>query len=195
MNTIITGYTYGTAAVAQSPLSMEDLELLKQTVLFTEEDEKYLRLAGEVLQDQIDAVLDVWYSFVGSHSHLADYFSSTDHQLNLEYLTAVRRRFHQWILDTCNRPYDQTWLDYQQEIGLRHTYAKKNQTDHVAAVPHIGLRYMIAFIYPITATVKPFLASKGHSAEEVEKMHQAWFKSVTLQVTLWVYPYAKDNYF
>jgi len=54
---------------------------------------------------------------------------------------------------------------------------------------------MIAFIYPITATIKPFLASKGHNVEEVEKMHQAWFKSVTLQVTLWVYPYAKDNYF
>ena len=130
MNTVATGYTYGTAAVGQSPLSMEDLELLKQTVLFTEEDEKYLRVAGEVLQDQIEAVLDLWYSFVGSHSHLAYYFSSTDHQLNSEYLTAVRRRFHQWILDTCNRPYDQTWLDYQQEIGLRHTYAKKNQTDH-----------------------------------------------------------------
>jgi hypothetical protein len=195
MHTTVTGYTYGTEEVARSPLSMEDLSLLKQTVLFTEEDEKYLRLAGEVLQDQIEAVLDVWYSFVGSHPHLAQYFSSTDHQLNSEYLTAVRKRFHQWILDTCNRSYDQTWLDYQQEIGLRHTYAKKNQTDHVASVPHIGLRYMIAFIYPITATIEPFLASKGHNAEEVEKMHQAWFKSVTLQVTLWVYPYAKDNYF
>jgi len=50
---------------------------------------------------------------------------------------------------------------------------------------------MIAFIYPITATIKPFLASKGHNVEEVEKMHQAWFKSVTLQVTLWVYPMQK----
>jgi len=30
---------------------------------------------------------------------------------------------------------------------------------------------MIAFIYPITATIKPFLASKGHNVEEVEKMH------------------------
>ncbi len=38
---------------------MEDLSLLKQTVLFTEEDGKYLRLAGEVLQDQFEAVLDL----------------------------------------------------------------------------------------------------------------------------------------
>jgi hypothetical protein len=160
MNTVAAGYTYGTAAVAHSPLSIEDLELLKQTVLFTEEDKKYLRLAGDVLQNQIEAVLDLWYSFVGSHPHLAYYFSNTDHQLKSEYLTAVRKRFHQWILDTCNRPYDRDWLNYQQEIGLRHTYAKKNQTDRVEAVPHIGLRYMIAFIYPITATIKPFLLTK-----------------------------------
>lgn len=39
MNTVATGYTYGTAAVAQSPLSMEDLELLKQNILFTEKIE------------------------------------------------------------------------------------------------------------------------------------------------------------
>ncbi|GAA6617649.1 protoglobin domain-containing protein [Scytonema sp. NUACC26] len=196
MNTVAAGYTYGTAAVAYSPLSMEDLELLKQTVLFTEEDEKYLRLAGEVLQDQIEAVLDLWYSFVGSHSYLAYYFSSTDHQLNSEYLSAVRRRFHQWILDTCNRPYDRDWLNYQQEIGLRHTRAKKNQIDCIqSASSHIGLRYLITFIYPITATIKPFLANKGHSAEDVEKMYQAWFKSIVVQVTLWSYPYAKEGDF
>ena len=195
MTTQIPGYTYGSAAVAQSPLSIADLELLKQTVLFTEEDEQYLRLAGEVLQDQIEDVLDVWYSYVGSHPHLAYYFSGTDNQLNNEYLAAVRKRFHQWILDTCNRSYDQEWLNYQQEIGLRHTYMKKNQTDHVQSVPHIGLRYMIAFIYPITATMKPFLAKQGHDPETVEKMHQAWFKSVVLQDTLWCYPYARDEYF
>lgn len=195
MHTTIAGYTYGTEEVASSPLSMEDLGLLKQTVLFTKEDEKYLHLAGEVLQDQIEAVLDVWYSYVGSHPHLAHYFSTTDDKLIDEYLTAVRKRFHVWILDTCNRPYDQDWLNYQQEIGLRHTYVKKNQIDRVQAVPHIGLRYMVTFIYPITATMKPFLANKGHSADDVEKMYQAWFKSVTLQVTLWIYPYAKDDYF
>jgi hypothetical protein len=65
----------------------------------------------------------------------------------------------------------------------------------VRSVPHVPLRYLIAFIYPITATIKPFLAKKGHSPEEVDKMHQAWFKSVTLQVALWSYPYAKDGDF
>jgi Protoglobin len=81
MTTQVAGYTYGTNDVAHSPLTLDDLNLLKQTVLLTEDDGKYLRLAGEVLADQIDAVLDVWYSFVGSHPHLAQYFSTSDHQL------------------------------------------------------------------------------------------------------------------
>ncbi|HQF14505.1 MAG TPA: protoglobin domain-containing protein, partial [Thermogutta sp.] len=113
--TSISGYTYGTDQVSRSPLSMDDLENLKKAVLFGPEDEKYLRLAGEVLADQIENVLDVWYGFVGSHPHLVFYFTDSKGNANSEYLAAVRKRFGQWILDTCNRPYDQTWLDYAQE--------------------------------------------------------------------------------
>jgi hypothetical protein len=105
----------------------------------------------------------------------------------------VRRRFGQWILDTCRRPYDRAWLDYQEEIALRHTRARKNQTDGAPSVPHIPLRYMIAFVYPITATMRDFLAKKGHGEEEVKAMHQAWFKAVTLQVALWSEPYAREG--
>lgn len=53
---------------------------------------------------------------------------------------------------------------------------------------------MIGFIYPITATIKPFLAKKGHAAEEVEQMYQAWFKSVVLQVALWSELYARADF-
>jgi hypothetical protein len=194
-NTHIPGYTYGTAAVPPSPVSLEEFELLKKSVLFTEEDQRYLRLAGEVLADQVEDVLDLWYGFVGSHPHLVYYFSGPDGQPNADYLAAVRQRFGQWILDTCHRPYDQDWLNYQQEIGLRHHRMKKNQTDRVRSVSHIPYRYLVAFIYPITATIKPFLAKKGHSADEVEKMHQAWFKSVVLQVALWSYPYVQEGDF
>ncbi len=189
----IPGYTYDSAA--PSPVTLKELEELKKAVLFTPEDEKYLKMAGEVLKDQIDAVLDLWYGFVGSHPHLVYYFSGPDGKPDANYLAAVRKRFGQWILDTCTRPYDQTWLNYQHEIGLRHHRTKKNKTDNVRSVPNIPLRYLIAFIYPITATIKPFLAKKGHSPDEVDKMHQAWFKSVTLQVALWSCPYAKDGDF
>ncbi len=189
----IPGYTYGTAAVAQSPLTLHDLDLLKQAVLFGPEDEKYLRMAGEVLADQVEDVLDVWYGFVGSHPHLVYYFTDGQGNANSDYLARVRARFGQWILDLCNRPHDQDWLNYQYEIGLRHHRTKKNQTDGVNSVPNIGHRYLTAFIYPITATIKPFLAKKGHSTGDVEKMHQAWFKAVVLSVALWSLPYVKEG--
>jgi Protoglobin len=79
---------------------------------------------------------------------------------------------------------------------LRHTSEKKNRTDGAWETPDsIGLRYILAFIYPITATIKPFLANGGHDAEYVDKMHDAWFKSVVLQATLWSQPYTKDGVF
>ncbi len=191
----IPGYTYGAPDVARTPLSLKEFEQLKQTVLFTDEDVRYLRMAGEVLKEQIDDVLDLWYGFVGSHPHLIYYFQGPEGQPLQEYLARVRSRFGQWILDTCQRPYDQDWLNYQMEIGLRHHRTKKNQTDNVLAPPHIPLRYMIAFIVPITLTIRDFLARKGHAPEDVEKMHQAWFKSITLQVVLWSYPYAREGDF
>ncbi|GIV67842.1 MAG: hypothetical protein KatS3mg048_0704 [Caldilinea sp.] len=118
--TTIPGYTYGQPTVAHSPISAQEFDLLKQTVLWSEEDERYLRMAGDVLADQVEDVLDLWYGFVGSHPHLLHYFTGPDGKPIDIYLSRVRARFGQWILDTCRRPYDQTWLDYQEEIALRH---------------------------------------------------------------------------
>ncbi len=67
--TTIPGYTYGTTSVGSSPVTLADFELIKKTVLFGEEDVRYLRLSSEVLRDQTDAILDVWYGFVGSQPH------------------------------------------------------------------------------------------------------------------------------
>ncbi|MDC0717455.1 protoglobin domain-containing protein [Nannocystis bainbridge] len=194
--TSIPGYTYGTPQVAPSPVTDAEFALLKQTVLLGEDDLRSLRMAGDVLGEQIEAILDVWYGFVGAHPHLVHYFSGADGRPDPQYLGRVRLRFGQWIRDTCAAQYDRAWLDYQHEIGLRHTAAKKNRTDAVnSAAPQIHLRYLIAFIVPITATIKPFLANKGHSAADVEAMHAAWFKAVTLQVTLWSEPYVAASVF
>ena len=190
----IPGYVYGSPQLADFPMSDEEFEQLKKTVLLTDEDISYLRLAGEVLRDQIDDVLDLWYSWVGSNPHLVYYFSNEKTgQPILEYLEAVRKRFGQWIRDLCERDYDRDWLRYQLEIGLRHHRTKKNRTDGVSSVEHIPMRYVIAFVVPITLTIRPFLEKKGHPKEVVEKMHQAWFKAVTLSVALWCYPYAKEG--
>jgi hypothetical protein len=52
---------------------------------------------------------------------------------------------------------------------------------------------VIAFTAIINDAVKPFLRTKGHSAEEVEKMHRAWCKSVQLQIALWSEPYTDTS--
>jgi hypothetical protein len=191
----IHGYSYGSSDLRKSPVSLEELELLKKTLLWSEDDDRYLRMAGDVLEPQADAVLDTWYGYVGANKHLVAYFSNEKGEPAGEYLDAVRKRFGKWILDTCRKPYDQDWLNYQFEIALRHHTAKKNKTDNADAVDIVHQRYLTAFIYPITVTIKPFLAKGNHSEEDVEGMYNAWFKSVTLQVILWSYPYINDGEF
>ena len=127
MSTSIPGYTYGAADLARSPLSLEDLGMLEKTVLFTDDDRSALQQAGEVLSDQVDDVLDVWYGFVGSNAHLLAYFAGADGKPVNSYLAAVRERFGQWIRDTCERDYDQSWLDYQEEVALRHHRIKRTK--------------------------------------------------------------------
>jgi hypothetical protein len=192
----IHGYTYGSAAVPRSPVTLEDFELMKKAALFGDEDVRYLRLSHEIVKDQTEQILDVWYGFVGSNPHLlASFTGKSDGKPLGDYLAAVRKRSGQWILDTARAEYDQKWLDYQHEIGLRHQRAKKNRTDGAVSMDIVPFRYLFPLVFPVTFTLKPFLAKKGHSAEDVDKMHAAWVKSCLLQVTLWSHPYVKDRDF
>ncbi len=193
MSEEIPGYDYGDESLPEAPYDEEDLEKLQAAVMFDEEDEEALREAGEVLEPQIEEILDLWYDFVGANDHLVYYFTDGEGNPDEEYLERVRARFGQWIRDTCNPPYDQEWLNYQYEIGRRHTREKKNRTDDADAVDHIHARYLIAFIYPITATIRDFLENGDHDEGEVNDMFHAWFKSVTLQVTLWTQPYFPEG--
>lgn len=188
------GYDFGKPELERSPVTLEDLELIKRTVLWSDEDNRFLSMSGEILKTQTADVLDVWYGYVGNNSHLIEYFSKNE-KPNMEYLKAVRVRFEQWILDLCTKPYDQSWLDYQHEIAKRHHSTKKNMTDQVDTAPIIHYRYLIAFIYPITVTIKPFLSKKGHSTQEVDNMMNAWFKAITITVILWTYPYINKGEF
>ena len=43
--------------------------------------------------------------------------------------------------------------------------------------------------------IKPFLARKGHTQDEVDRMYEAWFKAVVLQATLWARPYTRQGDF
>jgi len=192
--TEIPGYMMGASSVPKAPISWAELEELKKSVLLGDEDLKYLRMAGEVLVPKVEELLDVWYGFVGSNPHLVKSFSrKSDGKPDEGYLGAVRKRFGQWVKDTCAASYDQKWLDYQFEIGRRHHRSAKNKTDNVQAEENVSMRHIIALIAPITLTVKPFLDKSGKPAEDVEKMHAAWLKAVTLQAALWTFPYAKEG--
>ncbi|WP_460885516.1 protoglobin domain-containing protein [Photobacterium alginatilyticum] len=191
----IPGYAYGDKQLATAPYTLKDLEALKATVLFTDKDAKWLRISRKVLEPHAEEILDTWYGFVGSTPHLLHYFSNDKGKVDSNYLARVRARFIQWIYDTADAKYDQSWLDYQYEIGIRHHRLGKNKTDNAKAVEHIPFRYVVALTYPVTATLKPFLERSTYSPEEVNAMHQAWIKSVLMQTILWSYPYTKQGDF
>jgi Protoglobin len=196
MTNDIPGYTAGTPAIARSPITLNGLARMQQSVLFGDDDIRALRQSHDVVEDQIDAILDVWYGFVGSQPHLLASFTHKDTGEPIgPYLAGVRRRFGQWILDTARAEYNQAWLDYQHEIGLRHYRAKKNQTDGASSTALVPFRDLFLLVMPVTTTLKPFLAARGHDAAEVDAMHAAWVKSCLLQVTLWSHPYVKDGDF
>ena len=190
------GYAHGDKTLARAPYTLADLAALKKTMLFGDADEAALRQSKAILADQTDAILDVWYGFVGGTPELVIFFGNTKTgQPDGAYLEAVRQRFKRWILDTADARHDQAWLDYQYEIGLRHNRLKKNRTDGVDSVAQVNFRYLPALTIPVTTTLEPFLAKTGASATDVRAMHAAWVKAVLLQTILWSHPYVKDGEF
>ena len=190
---VIHGYDYGTARTAHSPITVDELRMLEQTVGWTKADGEAIAMAAEVLAGQEEAMVDGWRSVIGEHEHLAKWFFGPDGKPDETYKAAVKKRFVRWVADLCRRKRDQAWLDYQEEIGLRHTPAKKNVTDQANTPPLVPLRYLMAFTSIVVTTTKQFLARKGHSPEEIERMHAAWTKAVMLTLTLWSRPYTKEG--
>ncbi len=188
----IPGYAYGNGEIRRSPVSIPQLTQLQVTVGLSDEDRRYLQMAGEVLADQTRQIVDHWRSgIIASIPNLARHSRSPDGAALPDYLSRSNRRFEQWILDTCFRPYDQEWLNYQHEIALRHTSVRKNRTDDVESTPYVPLRDIIAFTAVMNETIKPYLSAKDHSAEEVNQMHQVWCKSMQLQLALWTKSYSE----
>ncbi|GLQ50663.1 protoglobin domain-containing protein [Dyella flava] len=184
----IPGYTYGASAVASATL--DDLRRLRISAGFTEQDEHYLRMAGAVLEDQVEKIVNHWRAnIIAGIPHLARHSRSLDGSPLPDYLARSNRRFQQWILDTCLRPYDQDWLNYQQEIAIRHTSLKKNQTDNVVSTPYVPYSDIVAFVAVLNETIKPYLQAKEHQESDVIPMHKAWCKSMHIQMALWARTY------
>jgi hypothetical protein len=129
-------------------------------------------MAGEALWDQTMPLVDHWRrEIIGSIPNLSRHSRTPDGEPLPDYQTKSGLRFEQWVLDTCCRPYDRDWLNYQHEIALRHTSRKKNQADEADSTPYVPLRDIIAFIAVMNETIKPYLSAKGHATEDVGKMH------------------------
>ena len=153
-----------------------------------------------MLADQTKQIVAHWRSgIIAGIPNLARHSRTPEGEPIPEYLAQSNLRFQQWILDTCLRPYDQDWLDYQQEIALRHTSLKKNQADGVRSTAYVPFHDIVAFTAVMNETIKPYMASKGNTEEEVEGMHRAWRRSLQMQIALWSRPYldaaqkTKDN--
>jgi hypothetical protein len=189
----IAGYDYGTSRAAHSPVTPEDLRALEASLGWTAADAEALRAAGAVLCPQAEAMVDSWRAEIGRQPHLVQSFFGPDGKPDDHYRAAVKRRFVQWVVDTCTRPRDQAWLDYQEEIGLRHTPAKKNRTDETHTPNVVPLRYLLTFVGPVAASARRFLDGHGLSAAEIDAMCQAWSKAVLLHAVLWSRAYVREG--
>jgi hypothetical protein len=172
---------------------MEELRQIEKAAGWSDEDASVLQRHGEIFENQAEKMVDAWRAVIGAQPHLAQWFFGPDGKPDDEYRAKVKKRFVQCVVDACFRPHDQAWLDYQEEIGLRHTPEKKNTTDGAHTQPVVPLRYLMAFVAVITATSRKFFVDAGVSGEELQKLEDAWSKTVQLHITLWARPYAKEG--
>ena len=185
----IPGYEYGTGRSAVSPVTEEELRQLEETVGWTAADADLLRRHADVFRQQAEAMVDSWRAVIGAQPHLAHWFVGPDGKPDDDYKARVRQRFVQWIVDVATRPHDRDWLNYQEEIGLRHTPAKKNATDGRQTPPLVPLRYLLGFV-PVVLPVRRFFADAIKDQDELDELERGWTKAVLLHITLWARPYS-----
>lgn len=184
----IPGYAYG--RVDRSPVSLGELEDLERAVGFGPPDEEALRALWSVIDGHLERLFETW---MGRIAHFfVPTFAGPGGQPDERYMAAAHPRFLRWIEDTCTRRYDREWLDYQQEIALRHHRSKKNRTDAVDAAPVVPFRYLPVAIQPMTLALRDFLRDLGVERDAADRMAEAWAKSLTLQVALWSRAYVAD---
>jgi hypothetical protein len=181
------GYDFG--RVPPSPVTLEELNQLNAAAGFTDADAHALKRAGEILVPQAEAMVDEWRGIIAKQEHLRHWFAGPDGKPDDSYKAAVKPRFVQWVADICTRPFDQAWLDYQEEIGLRHTPEKKNSTDGKSTPALVPLRYILAFTPPILAAAHSRLAGVRDAAA----MQSAWTKAVMLTLALWARPFSREG--
>lgn len=187
-NEHIPGYDFGKPTIAESTLTDEELRQMQQTVGWNETDGSVLERHADLFRNHAEAMVDSWRAVIGAQPHLTHWFTNSQGQADDDYKARVKRRFVQWVVDVATRPHDRDWLNYQEEIGLRHTPAKKNKTDDKHTPPVVPMRYLVGFI-PIVLPIRRFFVNEIKNARELEALESAWTKAVLLHITLWTRPY------
>ena len=131
-----------------------------------------------MIRPRLEELLGHWLGQLGPWVHAT--FSGPDVE---RYGAAAGARFGRGVLDGFVRTYDQEWLDYQHEVGLRHSRAKKNKTDRVDSVAAVPFRHLVASIQVLSEIPDEFL--QGLSSADATGVRGAWSKSLLLQVALW----------
>jgi len=188
----IPGYDYGTPKNATSPVSEAELRLLEQAAGWTPNDAMLLARHADLFHAKAETMVDSWRSVIGSQPHLSHPFTRPDGAPDDDYKASVKRRFVQWVVDVATRPHDSDWLNYQFEIGLRHTPAKKNSTDGAHTPPVVPFRYLIGFV-PVVLPIQSFFKDAIKDKSELSRLETAWTKAVLLHVTLWSRAYVNEE--
>ena len=188
----IPGYDYGTSRSAVSPVSATELSQIEQTARWTAEDAAVLARNAGLFRAKAEQMVDSWRALIGSQPHLAHWFVKPDGAPDDAYKASVKRRFVQWVIDVALRPHDRAWLNYQQEIGLRHTPAKKNKTDGADTPPLVPFRYLVGFV-PVVLPIQGFFCQDIQDGAELRRLEEAWTKAVLLHVTLWSRAYVTED--
>jgi hypothetical protein len=165
-------------------VSESDLSQLEQAAGWTAEDAEVLARHADLFRSKAEAMVDSWRKAIGTQPHLSHWFDKPGGEPDDEYKASVKRRFVQWVIDTAVRPHDRDWLDYQQEIGLRHTPVKKNKTDGAHTPSLVPFRYLLGFV-PVVLPIRGFFTDAIQDESELKRLQDAWAKTILLHVTLW----------
>jgi hypothetical protein len=184
----IPGYDYGTDNSAKSDVTEDEVRLLEKTTGWSEADAWLLRSHADLFRRHAEEMVASWRAVIGSQPHLAQWFLDSQGNPDEDYKARVKARFVQWVVDVVTRPRDRDWINYQQEIGLRHTPGKKNKTDNKQTPRVVPLRYLLAFI-PVVLPVRQFFERELKDEGQLEALESAWVKALLLHLALWTKPY------
>lgn len=161
----------------------EEYELLKQLVLFSDDDARLLRCAMRTLVDRSDDYLDILLGLMAASPAAQGAMSEDLPGDTTESLQTMRLWFREWITETCGGRYDLEWARRVHDAGSR-------------AAPEAGISWLwqrggitaarrrTAFVYPLAQPVRLILAADGRDTQALDRTCNAWLKSLLLQAAL-----------